>query len=319
MKPKAIVYKKVDQAVLDYLKNYCEVTYFEKLDEAAYPAFLEALKEASGLLGSGLKVDAALLDQAPQLKLVCNISVGYDNLDLPELRKRGIWATNTPDVLNDTVADTMMGLMLSAARRMPELDAAVRAGQWQNQPEEAWFGLDVHHKTLGIIGLGGIGAAIARRAHHGFGMNILYHNRSRNHSCEQEFNARHCGLDELLQESDFVCVMTPLTPATKGMIGEREFTLMKPSAVFVNGSRGAVVDEAAMVTALQQGTIRAAGLDVFVSEPLPKDHPLLALKNAVLLPHIGSATKETRLKMAMLGAQNLAAGLQGQTPPTLIK
>lgn len=316
---KVIVYKKVDKDVLEYLEQFCSVTYFEQLGNGEYPAFLNALQEAEGLLGSGLKVDGELLDKAPRLKLVCNTSVGYDNLDLPELRRRGILATNTPDVLNDTVADAIIGLMLCAARRMPELDAAVRAGSWDSSSGEEWFGLDVHHKTLGIIGLGGIGAAVAQRARLGFGMGILYHNRSRNQTCEEKYQARYCQLDELLQQSDFVCIMTPLTPATRGMIGGRELGLMKPTAVLINASRGAVVDEQALVRALEERTIRAAGLDVFVEEPLPVSHPLLKLDNAVLLPHIGSATHETRRKMARLAAENLIAGLQGNTPPTLIR
>lgn len=318
MKPKVIIYKKMDQATLDYVNDHCEVTYIEQLDEEGIRAFDAALGKAEGLLGSGLQVDGDLLDRAPRLRIVCNTSVGYDNLHLPELRSRNIMATNTPDVLNDTVADTIMGLIVATARRMPELDRAIRAGQWKGQLEEDWYGVDVHHKTLGIIGLGGIGAAIARRAGLGFGMDILYHNRSRNLQCEEQYNARYCTLDELLRQADFVCLMTPLTPGTRGLIGERELKLMKESAIFINGSRGATVDEEALVEALRSRQIRGAGLDVFVQEPLPVDHPLISLDNVVLLPHIGSATKETRRKMAMLGARNLVAGLTGQTPPCLL-
>lgn len=318
-KPNIIVYKRVDPRVLDYLSETCAITYFEKLTDVVYPSFLEALKEAEGLLGGGLKVNRELLDQSPRLRIVCNTSVGYDNLDLPELRQRGIAATNTPEVLNETVADTILGLMLSAARRIPELDAAIRRGEWGSQPEDAWYGTDVHHKTLGIIGMGGIGAAIARRAHFGFGMNILYHNRSRRPEVEDTFAARYCQLDELLGEADFVCLMTPLTPATTGLIGQRELALMKPSAIFINGSRGATVDEASLVQALRDRTIRGAGLDVFVQEPLPGSHPFTGLDNVVLAPHIGSATGETRFKMAMLAAENMTAFMQGKTPPTLIR
>lgn len=318
-KPNIIVYKKVDPAVLDYLSETCTVTYFEKLTDVVYPSFLDALKEAEGLLGGGLKVDRELLDRAPRLRIVCNTSVGYDNLDLDELKKRGIAATNTPEVLNETVADTIIALMLAAARRIPELDAAVRKGQWGTEPADSWYGVDVHHKTLGIIGMGGIGAAIAQRAKFGFGMNILYHNRSRKPEVEERFGARYCGLEELLQEADFVCLMTPLTPSTAGLMGKREFSLMKRSAIFINGSRGATVDEEALVEALREKVIHAAGLDVFVEEPLSGDHPLTKLDNVVLAPHIGSATGETRFKMAMLAAENLTAFVQGKTPPTLIR
>ena len=277
------------------------------------------LEDAHAILGSGLKVDKSLLDKAQQLKMVCNTSVGYDNLDLSELSERGIMATNTPEVLNETVADTIMGLILCTARRMPELDRFVKTGNWESNLGEKWFGVDVHHKVLGIIGMGGIGSAVAKRAHFGFGMNILYHNRSRNHEAEQRYGATHCSMEELLEQSDFVCLMTPLTPQTEEMIGKKEFNLMKETAIFINGSRGKTVDEEALIDALQNDKIHAAGLDVYVQEPVKLDNPLLSMKNAVTLPHIGSATYETRLKMAMLAATNLVAGLQGEIPPSLIK
>ncbi len=318
MKPKVIVYKKVDKKVLDFIQNTCEVVYLEKLDSQTYPIFLEELKDAQGILGAGLKVDKELLDQAPHLKIVCNTSVGYDNLNMAELTKRGIMATNTPDVLNDTVADTIFGLLLSTARRMPELDHWVKTGQWESNLEEKWFGADVHHKILGIIGMGGIGSAIAKRAHLGFDMEIVYHNRSRNEEAEQKYGATYCSMEDLLKQSDFVCLMTPLTPQTEKIMGKREFELMKETAIFINGSRGKTVDEEALIHALQKGEILAAGLDVFVQEPVKLDNPLLSMKNVVTLPHIGSATYETRLKMATLAATNLVAGLQGEIPPTLI-
>jgi len=172
--------------------------------------------------------------------------------------------------------------------------------------------------VLGIIGMGAVGTTIAKRAHLGFDMQILYHNRSRNEQAEKLYGATYCSLDELLKQSDYVCLMTPLTPATEKMIGKREFELMKETAIFINGSRGKTVDEEALVDALKTGQILAAGLDVFVEEPVQPDHPLLSLENVVTLPHIGSATYETRMKMAMLGATNLVTGLQGQTPPNLI-
>ena len=319
MKPKVIVYKKVDQKVLDYIKQTCEIVYFEKLDSDNYAEFLHELKDAHGILGAGLKIDKELLDQAPQLKIVSNVSVGYDNLDLPLLSERGIMATNTPEVLNETVADTVMGLILATARRMPELDSWVKSGQWNSMLAEKWFGIDVHHKVLGIIGLGGIGTAVAKRAHFGFNMDILYHNRSRNHKAEQKYSATYCSLEDLLKQSDFVCLMTPLTPETEKLMGKKEFEQMKESAIFINASRGKTVDEEALIQALQNGEILAAGLDVFDPEPVKKDNPLLSMKNVVTLPHIGSATMETRFNMAMLAAENLVAGLKGDIPPSLIK
>lgn len=319
MKPKVIVYKKVDEKVLNFIENTCEVTYFEKLDSQNYPLFLKELKDAQGILGSGVMVDKELLDQAPLLKIVCNTSVGYDNLDLTALADRGILATNTPDVLNDTVGDTIVGLILSTARRIPELDHWVKTDQWKSGLEEKWFGVDVHHKVLGIIGMGGIGSVLAKRAHFGFDMEILYHNRSRNEEAEQKFGATYCSLEELLKKSDFVCLMTPLTPQTEKLMGTKEFNLMKESSIFINASRGKTVDEEALIHALQRGQILGAGLDVFVEEPVNLENPLLSMKNVVTLPHIGSATYETRFKMAMLAATNLVAGLKGDTPPTLIK
>jgi gluconate 2-dehydrogenase len=319
MKPKVIVYKKVDKKVLDFIQNTLDVIYFEKLDSQTYPVFLEKLKDVQGILGSGLKVDKELLAQAPNLKIVCNTSVGYDNLDLSALEERGVIATNTPNVLNDTVADTIFGLLLAAARRIPELDHWVKKGHWESTLEEKWFGVDVHHKVLGIVGMGGVGTAIAKRAYCGFDMEILYHNRSRNEEAERKYNASYCTLDDLLKQSDFVCLMTPLTPETENLFGKREFELMKDTAIFINGSRGRTVDEQALIHALKTGEILGAGLDVFVQEPIQKDHPLLSMTNVVTLPHIGSATYETRFKMAMMGAANLVAGLQGEVPPNLIK
>ncbi|MGM0874806.1 MAG: 2-hydroxyacid dehydrogenase [Bacillota bacterium] len=319
MKQKVIVYRKVPEDVLNFLSGKFEVNYYKNLETENYSDFLKELHTAHGILGSSLKVDKEFLDHAPNLKTVSNISVGYDNLDLEELKKRNILATNTPGVLVDTTADTVLGLLLASARRMPELDSYVKSGKWNGTKDEDLFGVDVHHKVLGIIGMGSIGKAIAKRAHLGFDMNILYHNRSRNEQVEHEYNAQYCELDELLRKSDFVCIMTPHTPETDKMIGEREFKLMKDSAIFINGSRGKNVDEEALIKALQNQWIFAAGLDVYEKEPIDKDNPLLNLTNVVTLPHIGSATKETREKMAMLAAENLAKGLEGETPPNLIK
>jgi len=318
LKPKVIVYKKVDLEVLEYVRDNCEVIYFETLDEQTLPDFYRELKEAYGILGSGLKVDKQFLMQAPHLKIISNISVGYDNLDIPEITKRKIMATNTPDVLYDSVADTIFGLLLATARRMPELNQMVKSGKWTSKISEEQFGVDVHHKTLGIIGMGGVGSAIAKRAHFGFDMSILYHNRSRNQEVEQTFQATYCSLEDICKQADFICLMTPLTPNTVKLIGEKEFKLMKKSAIFVNGSRGATVDEDALVRALQNREILAAGLDVFTQEPVNPDNPLLSMDNVVTLPHIGSATYETRLKMAKLAAENLVLGLQGKMPPSLI-
>ncbi len=313
-----VAYNKVSPRVLDFLSESCEVTNFERLDTESLPSFYETLRDAQGLLTSGVKVDSALLDQAPDLKIVSNIAVGYDNFQIPELSKRKIMATNTPGVLNDTVADTVMGLILAAARRIPELNQYVKRGQWNADDGVNLYGTDVHHKVLGIIGMGGIGTAVAKRAHFGFDMPILYHNRSRHVEAEQTLNAVYCSLEELCKQSDFVVLLTPLTPQTVKLIGEKHFNWMKNSGIFINASRGATVDEAALIQALENKEILAAGLDVFEQEPVSPDNKLLTMDNVVAVPHIGSATHETRLKMAMLAAENLVSGLQGKMPPNMI-
>ncbi|MEW9677561.1 D-glycerate dehydrogenase [Lentibacillus sp. L22] len=320
MKRKVIAYNRVEKPVLEALQQKYDVHFFKDIDTKTDKAFLTCLQETEGIIGLELVVDRELLEQAPKLKIISNVSVGYSNLDLEELNKRGIMATNTPDVLNDTVADTIFGILIATARRIPELDRLVKNGEWKQEaigPE--YFGVDVHHKTLGIIGMGRIGKALAQRAHFGFDMNILYHSRSRKPEAEEKFAASYRSLDGLLGEADFVCLITPLTNETKGLMGEKEFQMMKPSAMFINGSRGKTVDEPALIRALQNGDIAAAGLDVFATEPVAIDNPLLALKNVVTTPHIGSSTHETELKMSELAAYNLEAGLNGKTPPNLIK
>lgn len=320
MRHKVIVYNKVDSTVIEYLKKTCEVVYFQQNEQLLNnPLFLKELSEAHAILGSRMSVNSSFLDLAPRLKIVSNISVGYDNFDMNEITKRGIMATNTPTVLNETVADTIFALILATARRIPEMDQNVKSGKWvKSNIDEEWFGVDVHHKTLGIIGLGGIGSSLAKRAHFGFDMKILYHNRSRNEEAERLYNATYCSMDKLLHNSDFVCVMVPLTKHTEKLIGKRELSMMKKSGILINASRGKVIDEEALIESLQQKEIFGAGLDVFTQEPVANDNPLLSMKNVVTLPHIGSATKETRLKMQLLAAENVVEGLMGGTPKNLI-
>ncbi len=280
---------------------------------------MSQLQEAEGIIGLELPVNDELLSHAPNLKIVSNVSVGYNNLDLEALKKRNIMATNTPEVLTDTVADTVFGILVATARRLPELDQYVKNGQWEIEAVgNDLFGTDVHHKTLGIVGMGRIGKAIAKRAHFGFDMDILYHSRSRKPDVETTFQAGYRTLDDLLTESDFVCLITPLTPETEGLIGKREFKLMKDSAIFINGSRGKTVVEADLIDALKYGEIAAAGLDVYANEPVEPDNPLLKMTNTVTTPHVGSSTHETELKMSELAAENLEAGLNGRKPPNLV-
>lgn len=286
--------------------------------ERGRDALFAALAEADGFLTSGTRIDDVLLDHAPRLKIVSNMSVGYNNFDLDAMRRRGVMGTHTPGVLDDTTADLIMALILATARRVAELDRLVRSGGWKKGMDAELFGVDVHHRKLGIIGMGRIGEAVAKRARFGFDMEVAYHNRRRNEAAEARLGVVWRNMDDLLAESDFVVVMTPLTPATERLIGEAQFRKMKRTAIFINASRGRVVDEAALIRALKDGTIRAAGLDVFEQEPVAPDNPLLALPNTVLLPHIGSATAETRERMAMLAAENLVAGLAGRVPPNLV-
>ncbi|WP_339227118.1 D-glycerate dehydrogenase [Oceanobacillus sp. FSL K6-2867] len=318
MKKKIIVYERLEKPVLESLQKKYDVKFFKNIDTRTNEEFLEHLKEAEGIIGLALEVNKGLLDNAPELKIVSNVSVGYNNLDIDEISKRNIMATNTPDVLTDTVADTVFGILLAAARRIPELDNLVKSKQWVEALGADYYGVDVHHKTIGVIGMGRIGQAIAQRAKFGFDMNVLYHSRTRKQDIEEKFDATYCSLDELLSKSDFPVLITPLTPETKGLISKREFQLMKNSAIFINASRGKTVVEKDLIEALQTGEIAAAGLDVFEQEPVEPNNPLLGMKNVVTLPHVGSSTYETELKMSELAAKNLEAGLNGEKPPTLI-
>jgi glyoxylate reductase len=260
-------------------------------------------------------VDAPLMDAAPTLEIIANVAVGYNNVDVPAAHQRGITVTNTPGVLTEATADLTLALLLAAARRIPEADAYLRAGHFTGwelfQPH---LGLDVTGQTLGIVGMGRIGSAVARRAHHGFNMPILYTSPSPAPEIERELNARRVPLQTLLRESDFASLHVPLTPGTRHLIGTPQLALMKPTAILINTARGPVVDEAALAAALQSKTIAGAALDVFEDEPTV--HPtLLSLhENVVLLPHLGSATTTTRQNMALTAARNIVAVLTGNPP-----
>lgn len=320
MKPRVFIPRAVPPEVETYIAEHCD--YFMWNDSVPIPEeqYLRRLAEADGLLTTTSdKITREKLDHAPNLKAVSNIGVGYNNFDIGEMKRRGIVGTNTPGVLDETVADLIFGLMLAAARRFAELDARIRAGRWSPADGSSLFGLDVHHRTLGIIGMGRIGEAVARRGKWGFGMNVLYYNRTRKPDAEAELGARYRTMEELLAEADFIVLMTPLTADTRHLIGKNEFDLMKKTAVFVNASRGETVDEQALFEALRDRRIFAAGLDVYQEEPISDSHPLTKLPNAVLLPHIGSATQSTRTDMARLAAENLVAALGGRQPPNVVK
>ena len=281
-------------------------------------AFYAALPTAQGLIGSSFPIGAELLAAAPQLKVISSISVGVDNYDLSALAARGITLCHTPGVLTETTADTIFSLIMASSRRLVTLANHVREGHWTKNIGEDLFGWDVHGKTLGILGFGRIGQAVARRAALGFGMPVLFHNRSPIDLATQVPDllgkASANSLDDLLQSADIITAVLPLSQETRGLMGAREFGLMKPGAIFINGARGAIVQEDALLHALDHGTLRAAGLDVFATEPLPQNSPLRTHPKVTALPHIGSATFETRHAMAAMATSNLLLALEGNRP-----
>ena len=318
MKPKITITREVFDDTIDFLRQHCEVDA-NQADQPYTPDALAArLAGQDGLMCALTdKVDAALLARCTKLKVVANIAVGYNNIDVDACTARGIQVTNTPGVLDDSTADLAFALMLAAARRVTEVEAYIRQGEWTGWKLRQWLGVDVHHATVGIVGMGRIGQAIAKRAR-GFDMKVIYCNRNRvAGDIEQRLDARYTTLDELLAQADFVILQVPYTPETHHLIGAAQLAKMKPSAILINSTRGGVVDDAALVAALKNGTLRAAGLDVYENEP--KLNPgFLELKNVVLVPHIGSSTEATRRAMAMTAAKNLVAALSGQTPPNLV-
>lgn len=318
MKKHVVLYKTLSPQLMARLQAQAQVTLIERLDTQGLAQLRDALPTAHGLLGASLKLDAALLDLAPNLQAIASVSVGVDNYDIDYLTERRILLTNTPDVLTETTADTGFALILATARRVVELANLVRAGQWQQSIGPKHFGSDVHGKTLGIIGMGRIGEALAQRGHFGFGMPVIYHSHSPKPAVEQRFNARYCSLETLLRQADFICLTLPLTAETQGLIGTQAFAQMRPESIFINISRGKVVDEAALIEALRNKQIRGAGLDVFEREPLSADSPLLQMDNVVATPHMGSATHETREAMARCAVDNLLAALAGERPVNLV-
>nr|WP_321239083.1 NAD(P)-dependent oxidoreductase [uncultured Tolumonas sp.] len=311
MKPKVVLYRKIPDDLFARLQEQCQVTFFDGINADNRAAFIKALAEAEGVIGTGVKFTDELMAAAPKLIAASTITVGYDDFDVAKLSERGVALMHTPGVLTETTADTIFTLVLCTARRITELAEKVRNGEWQSSVGPDWYGANVHGKTIGILGMGRIGYAVAKRAHFGFDMNVIYYNRSAKPEAEQQLNARRCSLDEVLKEADFVCNVLPLTPETHHIINHDTLAKMKPSAFFINGGRGASVDETALVEALKSGVIKGAGLDVFEKEPLPVNSELLTLPNVVALPHIGSATHETRYDMSKLAVENLLAALNG--------
>ncbi|QBP42484.1 2-hydroxyacid dehydrogenase [Paenisporosarcina antarctica] len=305
LKPKIFVTQLIPDTVKVYLENYFTVEIWEQQEIIPRETLYKKIQESEGLLTAGIEINQELLSQAINLKVVSNISVGYNNFDIEVMKENGIIGTNTQGVLDETVTDLIFGLMLSTARRINELDTYMRNGEWTSGDDRNLFGMDVYGQTLGIIGLGRIGESIVHRAVSGFNMDVLYHNRSRKTELEKQWGVQYEQMEDVLTKSDFVIVMTPLNKDTFHLIGKKQFELMKDTAIFINASRGPIVDELALIDALDKKKIFAAGLDVFEQEPINSTNPLLKLNNVVLTPHIGSATDKTREEMAQLAAENL--------------
>ena len=317
-RPKVFVSRIIPDDGLRPVVDACDATVWQ--DELPPPRedLLRSIEGCTGVLTLLTdRVDDEFLDRAgPQLKVVSNFAVGFDNIDVAACTARGVAVGNTPGVLTETTADLAWALLMAAARRVAEGDRYVREGHWKTWGPMLLMGPDVHGATLGIVGLGRIGQAVARRAK-GFGMRIVYHDHHRvPKSVEAEFDATFMTLEGVLQESDFVSLHTVLSPETKGLINRERLGWMKKTAVLVNTSRGPVVDSLALAEALRNGTIGAAALDVTDPEPIPVDHPLVGLENCLIVPHIASASRATRNKMASMAAANLLAGIRGERLPT---
>lgn len=320
MKPKVFIARPVSKEVEAYIAKYCDYRIWNKKEPIPMDVLLEEAKEAEGLLVQKLAVTKDFLAQVPHLKIISNTAVGYDSFDLEAMKEYGVIGTHTPFVLDDTVADLVFALILAAARRIPELNHYVKQGNWNQQTRsEQLFGTDVHHATLGIVGMGRIGEKIAKRAIFGFDMNVLYHATTSKPELEEKYGMVYNDLDGLLEKSDFVVLIVPLTAATRQLIGAEQFRRMKASAFLINASRGAVVDEQALIEALKNGEIQGAALDVFEKEPTDPDNPLLKMEQVVAVPHIGSATAKTREAMVMKAAENLVAGVTGGIPENVVK
>ncbi|KEZ48481.1 2-hydroxyacid dehydrogenase [Metabacillus indicus] len=318
--PSVFVARKLPEEVLKALRTSADVEMWDKEDEVCpRDLLLEKAKTSDALLTMlSDQVDKELLDACEGVKVIANLAVGYDNVDVEYAKEKGIIITNTPDVLTETTADLTFLLLMSAARRVTEAANYIKEGKWTSWSPMLLAGADVHHKTIGIVGMGNIGRAVAKRAK-GFDMNILYHNRSRDTEAEESLGAEYRSFEDLLQTSDFVVCMTPLTIETKGMFDAGAFQKMKQEAIFVNTSRGGTVVEEDLIAALRNGVIAGAGLDVFENEPIRADHPILQLENAVALPHIGSATRETRFAMMACCIENIKQVLEGKKPLTPVR
>ncbi len=323
-KPRVFVTRQIPEPGLERIREYYEVEVWPEYTPPPYEVLLEKAKESDALVTLLTdRIDCNLIESSqPRLRIIAQYAVGYDNIDVDCATRYGVYVTNTPGVLTEAVADFTWALILAVTRRIVEADRFVREGKWY-ETRTGWhpmmlLGTEVNGKTLGIVGMGRIGRAVAKRAK-GFNMRILYYDvKPLPKEVEQELGAEYRSLHDLLREADIVSIHVPLTPQTYHLIGEEELRAMKKTAYLVNTARGKVIDTDALVRALEEGWIAGAALDVFEQEPLPPDHPLTRFDNVVLAPHLGSATVETRTKMALLVADNLIAFARGEIPPTLV-
>ena len=315
MKKRIYITRRLPEEAVEPLRDQYDVRMWEHEGESVPREVL--LEEASSAhaLWTMLSdtIDREVFERATQLEVVSNLAVGYNNIDLNAAKENSVIVTNTPDVLTETTADLTFGLMMMTARRLGEAERDLRAGEWKSWLPMGYVGMDLYQAKLGIIGMGRIGEAVARRAR-GFDMEVLYHNRTRRHESESMYGFTYAELDELLTQSDFVVVLAPLTDETRGMLGAKEFAKMKETSIFINVARGEIIDEQALYEALRAKKIWGAGLDVFTKEPIDLDHPLLTLPNVTTLPHIGSATIRTRLAMMALNRDAITNVLEGKEP-----
>ncbi len=316
-RPVVFIARRIPEVAFQLIAEHASVRLHEGALPPTQAELLAGVEGCAGVLSLlSDRMDATVFDAAgPGLKVVSNFAVGYNNIDIAEARRRGIAVGNTPGVLTEATADIAVALLLAAARRLPEGWQAVQSLEWKTWEPLGWMGLDLAGKTLGIVGLGRIGAAVAQRLQGGWGMKVLYDARSTKPEFDQKFGARHVPLNELLRESDFISLHVPLTDVTRRLIGTSEFKLMKQTAILINTARGEVLDQVALYEALRTQRIFAAGLDVCEPEPLPADSPLRELPNCLIVPHIGSATITARNAMAERSARNLVAGVLGEPLP----
>jgi glyoxylate reductase len=317
-KPVVVIPQYLHEPGLSMAREAAEVVYWPEDSPMPRERLLAAVVDADGVLSHpASRFDRQLLDRAPRLKVIANVAVGYDNVDVAACTERGIAVCNTPGVLTDATADATLALMLAVSRRVVEADRFIRSGGWRYWTPTLLVGQDLTEATVGIVGMGRIGREVARRVR-AFRARVVYYSRRRYPEVEAELGATYVDLPTLLAESDFVTLHVPATPETRHLIGAAELAQMKPTAYLINAARGPIVDQAALAEALRAGRIAGAGLDVYDPEPIPADDPLLRLDNVVLMPHVGAATLRTRQRMSELAARNLIAVLKGQPPPACV-